>query len=119
MVKDKNILSGVPVVVQWKQIPLVTMRLSVQYLALLSGLRSHVAVSCDVGHRHGLDPALPWLWRRLAVAAPIQPLAWEPPYAAGAALKKRQKSKKKNFIPFYNSLRDNTWWYLINTDIHF
>ena len=31
------------------------------------------------------------LWCRLAAAAPIQPLAWEPPYATGAALKKRQK----------------------------
>ena len=28
------------------------------------------------------------LWCRLAAAAPIQPLAWELPYAAGAALKK-------------------------------
>ena len=35
-----------------------------------------------------------WLWRRLAATAPIRPLAWEPPYAAGVALK-RQKTKKK------------------------
>ena len=30
-----------------------------------------------------------WLWRRpaAAAAAPTGPLAWEPPYAAGAALK--------------------------------
>ena len=35
-----------------------------------------------------------WLWCRLAAAAPIQPLAWEPPYAAGAAqeIAKRQKN---------------------------
>ena len=26
------------------------------------------------------DPALLWLWRRLAATALIQPLAWEPPY---------------------------------------
>jgi len=32
-----------------------------------------------------LDPALLWLWRRPVATAPIQPLAWEPPYAAGAA----------------------------------
>ena len=33
-----------------------------------------------------------WLWSRRAAAAPIQPLAWEPPYAAGAAqeMAKRQ-----------------------------
>jgi len=33
------------------------------------------------------DPALPWLWSRPAAAAPIGPLAWELPNAAGAALK--------------------------------
>ena len=41
---------------------------------------SGVAVSCDVGHRWGLDPTLLWLWSRLAAVAPIQSLAWEPPY---------------------------------------
>ena len=35
-----------------------------------------------------------WLWYRLAATAPIGPLAWEPPYATGAALK-RQKRKKR------------------------
>ena len=28
-------------------------------------------VSCGVGHRLGLDPALLWLWQRLAAKAPI------------------------------------------------
>ena len=51
-------------------------------------------MSCDVGHRRGSDLVLLWLWCRLAAAALIQPLAWEPPYAVGAALK-RQKTKKK------------------------
>ena len=53
-------------------------------------------MSCGVGCRHGSDPALLWLWCRLAATAPIQPLAWEPPYAAGAAqeIAKRQKKKK-------------------------
>ena len=37
------------------------------------------------------DQALLWLWCRPAATAPIRPLAWEPPYAAGAALK-RQKT---------------------------
>ena len=36
------------------------------------------------------DPALLWLWWRPAVAAPIRPLAWEPPCAMGVTLKKRQ-----------------------------
>ena len=34
-----------------------------------------------------------WLWCRLAASALIWPLAWEPPYAAGADLE-RQKTKK-------------------------
>ena len=49
-----------------------------------------IAVSYGVGHRHGSDPALLWLWHRPAAVAPVRPLAWEPPYAAGAALKKRK-----------------------------
>ena len=32
------------------------------------------------------DPVWPWLRCRLAAAARSRPLAWEPPYAAGAAL---------------------------------
>ena len=44
----------------------------------------------DVGHRCGLDPTLLWLWCRPEAAAPIQPLAWELPYASGAALKNKK-----------------------------
>ena len=39
------------------------------------------------------DPALLWLWCRPAATPPIQALAWEPPYAAGAALKSKSKTK--------------------------
>ena len=35
-----------------------------------------------------------WLWCRLAVVAPIRPLVWELPYAAGTALKSKKKKKK-------------------------
>ena len=55
-----------------------------------------------MGRRRGLDPELLWLWCRLAATAPIGPLAWEPPYAAGAALK-RQKKKKKRILHRWNS----------------
>ena len=41
------------------------------------------------------DPVLLWLGCRPAVVALTRPLAWEPPYAAGPALKKA-KEKKKN-----------------------
>ena len=44
-------------------------------------------MSCGVGHRCSLYPKLLWLWRRPAATAPIQPLAWELQYAAGATLK--------------------------------
>ena len=47
-------------------------------------------MSCGVGHRCSSDPALLWP----AAAAPIQPLAWEAPYAVGAALKKAKKQKE-------------------------
>ena len=48
-----------------------------------------VALSCGVGHRCGLDLTLLWLlWHRPAATALIRPLAWEPPYASGAALKR-------------------------------
>ena len=65
---------------QWKQIPLGTMRLWVRSLASLSGLR--------IWHCREL-------WCRLTAVALIQPLAWEPPYAAGVALKRPRKEQKK------------------------
>ena len=49
-----------------------------------------------------MDRALPWLWHRPAATAPIRPLAWEPPCAAGVALKisktKQNKTKKLGSI---------------------
>ena len=50
------------------------------------------AVSCGVGCRCGLDPALLWVWRRPVATAPIRPLAWEPPYAAGVAQRNSKKT---------------------------
>ena len=62
------------------------------------GRGSDVAVSRGVGHRYGSDPKL--LWYMLAAIAPIQPLVWECPYAACAALKstksKAKQSKEKS-----------------------
>ena len=54
-------------------------------------------MSCDVGHRRGLDLAFLLLWCRPATTAPLQPLAWEPPYTVGVALKGPKKKKKKKF----------------------
>ena len=44
---------GVPIVMQQKGLQLVTMSWQVQSLALLSGLKSGIAVSCGVSGRHG------------------------------------------------------------------
>ena len=69
------------------------MKMQVRSLASLSGLRISVAMSWGVGHRHGSDRVLLWLWCRLPAVAPIRPLAWELPYATGAALKKDKKKR--------------------------
>ena len=62
-----------------------------------SGWRSGVTMSCGVGLRCGLDPTLLCLclWHRLVASASIGPLAWEPPYAMGVALKRQKKKKKE------------------------
>ena len=51
-------------------------------------------MSCGVGRRHGLDPALLWLWYRLVATALIGPLAWELPYALDVVLKKKRNEMK-------------------------
>ena len=53
------------------------------------GQGSGIAMSCVVGLRSGSDPPLLGLWCRPAATVPIQPLAWELPYAA---LKNQQKN---------------------------
>ena len=59
-----------------------------------------------MGRRRGSDPELLWLWHRPAAMAPIGPLAWEPPYATGAALEKAKKKK--------NSLKTFHFYCLLN-----
>ena len=50
------------------------------------------AMSCRQATNVGLDSALLWLWCRPAPAALIQPLAWEPPYAEGMAIKRKKET---------------------------
>ena len=50
-------------------------------------------VSCGVGCRRGSDLTL-LRWCRPVATAPIRPLAWESPYATGAALEKAKRTKK-------------------------
>ena len=68
----RKVFSGVPVVVQQAHTRLVPVRMRVPSLALLSGSASQ---------RWGVAAA----GVRPAAIIPIRPLAWEPPYAAGAA----------------------------------
>ena len=75
------------------------MRMRVWSLVSLSGSGIWHCLGCRVGRRPGLDPTLLWLlwlWYRSAAVALIQTLAWEHPYAARVALKrKRQINKQK------------------------
>lgn len=57
------------------------------------GQESGIAVSYGLGHRQGSDPMLLQLWRKLAAAAPIEPLAWALPYAMGSVLKRQQQQQ--------------------------
>ena len=56
-------------------------------------------MSCGVGRRHGSDLALLWLWCKPVAIAAIRPLAWEPPYAAGAAQEMAKRQKKSQRKP--------------------
>ena len=74
-------------------------------------------MSCGIVLRLGLDPKLMWLWYRSAAIALIQPLAWEPPYAAGLALKrqkekKEKKEKKKKGIQHCHKMWYGLWLWL-------
>ena len=67
-----------------------SMRLWVQSLSSLSGLRIQCCHELWCRSQTWPGSVLPWLWRRPATIIPIQPLTWEPPYAAGTALKKQK-----------------------------
>ena len=65
-------------------------------------------MSYGIDSRCSSDPVLLWLWHRLAVAAPIQPLDWELPCAVGAApspkktqnkTKQKKPQNKKKLLP--------------------
>ena len=82
---------------QWLTNPTRSHEVEGSVPALVQWVKGSVAaVSCGVGGRH--NSGLAWLWRRLAAAVLIGPLAWELPHATGAAIKRQKKNnniKKK------------------------
>ena len=89
----KFFIAGIPVMAQQKRVQIESMRMWVRSLASLSGLRIWHCheLWCRSQMRRSSDLALMWLWCRPAAVVPIWPLAWELPYAMGAALKKQEK----------------------------
>ena len=71
------------------------MRLWVRSLPLLSGLRIQCChkLWCRSQMRLGSRVAVALAWA--GATAPIRPLAWEPPYTAGAVPQKAKRQKKK------------------------
>lgn len=58
--------------------------------SLSEWVKDPTALSFGVVHRCSSHPALVWMWCRPGSVAPICPLVWELPYAAGSALKKEK-----------------------------
>ena len=65
------------------------MRMQVLSLTLLSGLKIQHCYELGCRLQMWLNLVLLWLWCRPAAATLIWPLAWELPYAVGAAFKKK------------------------------
>ena len=73
----------------------VSMRMRVQFLASLSGLRIWCCHDLWRRLQTWFRFFIAVLWRRPAAAAPIHPLAWKLPYAMGVALKRKKKKRER------------------------
>ena len=84
-----------PIIVQWEQVQLVSMRMKVQSLASLGGLR--IWCCHELWCRSKM-----WLRCRIAL---IRPLAWEIPYASGVSLKIKT-NKKQMFLALMANIEE-------------
>ena len=82
-VVKKQTNMGVPFLAQW----LVNLARNQEVAGSIPGLAQWIG-----------DPELLWLWRRQAATAPVGPLTWESPCAAGAALKRTKRKQKKKCL---------------------
>ena len=71
------------------------MKMRVRSLALLSGLRIRHCHELRCRSQTRLRSSVAVAVSRLAAVALIRPLAWEPPYAMGVALKKKERERER------------------------
>ena len=88
------------------------MRMWVRSPALLSGLS--IQCHCELWRRSQI-----WLrsgiaaagWHRPAAATPIPPLAWETPYATGAAIKRKKKENWDQIFIIASEFKMLLWFF--------
>ena len=81
---------------------MVSLRMQVRSLALLSGLRIWCCHKLQRRLQKQLGSCVAAAVAYVAAAAPTQPLAWELPYAADVAIKEKKKKKSsiEDLLPY-------------------
>ena len=104
---EVNVFIGIHLNLQLWEIPLwlwseepdiVSVRMWVQSLASLSGLRIPCCHKLQIGLGCGSSLVWLWLWFRPAAAGPVQTLAQELPYATGVTLKTKSTTSLDHIL---------------------